>query len=303
MSALVFERVSKWYGQVLGISDISFGIDSGVVGLLGVNGAGKSTMMKLASGLLRPSIGDVRVFGGAPSTSLEVRRRIGFCPDVDRFYEGMSGVAWVAHMAKLAGVSDARKRAREVLERLGMEERMQRKIGGYSKGMRQRTKLARALVVGAELLLLDEPLNGLDPVGRHEMIELIKSLGAEGRSVLVSSHVLHEVQAMTDRLLLIHQGRLLAEGRVSEIREQLSNRALQVEVCSAAPRKLARELIGHECIEGVGVEDARVVARVRQSTPFFELIVELGCDPALSIDSVRPLDANLESVFSYLVRK
>lgn len=302
-AALEFQKVSRWYGQVLGVSDISFRIESGVVGLLGMNGAGKSTLMKLASGLMAPSIGSVATFGAPPARSLDVRRRIGFCPDVDRFYERMSGVAWVVHMARLAGVPNAQARAIEALERLGMTDRMFRKIGGYSKGMRQRTKLARALVNGADLLLLDEPLNGLDPVGRHEMITLIRELGDEGRSVLVSSHVLHEVQAMTDRLLLIHQGRLLAEGKVSEIRDQIRERALQIEVRARASRALARELVAEDYVEGIDLKDDRVIARVHDAARFFDRIGELGCDPEIGIQAVVPLDADLEAVFGYLVRK
>ncbi len=302
-AALSFSRVSLWYGNVLGVSDISLRIERGVVGLLGMNGAGKSTMMKLASGMLRPSIGRVEVFGEMPQQSLEIRRRIGLCPDMDRFYERMSGLAWVTFMAKLAGVPAAKQRSAEVLERLNMKDRMHKKIGGYSKGMRQRTKLARALVVGADLLLLDEPLNGLDPLGRHEMIRLVQELGNEGKAVLVSSHVLHEVEAMTDRLLLLHQGRVLAEGKVHEIRDQLSERALQVEVRLKEPRALASQLIGADFVVGVDVAEDRLVARVADAGRFFREITERGCDPGLAIEAIVPLDADLESVFGYLVRK
>ncbi|MCB9880658.1 MAG: ABC transporter ATP-binding protein [Planctomycetes bacterium] len=301
--ALAFSRVSLWYGNVLGVSDISFSIQSGVVGLLGMNGAGKSTMMKLASGMIRPSIGSVEVFGKPPQESTEIRNRIGLCPDMDRFYERMSAHAWVTFMARLAGVPSAKQKAAEVLDRLDMSDRMHKKIGGYSKGMRQRTKLARALVVGADLLLLDEPLNGLDPIGRHAMIRLVRELGDEGKAVLVSSHVLHEVEAMTDRLLLLHQGRILAEGKVHEIRDQLSERALQVEVRVREPRSLARQLIGATHVAGVDVEKDRVVARVADAGLFFDQITDLGCDERYGIEAIVPLDADLESVFGYLVRK
>ena len=302
-SALVFDHVSRWYGKVLGISDISFSIESGVVGLLGRNGAGKSTLMKLAAGLLRPSIGSVQAYGEDPAKSLMIRKRIGLCPDVDRFYESLSGHAWVVHMARLAGIPNAKLRASETLERLGMAESMHKKIAGYSKGMRQRTKLARALVTGADLLLLDEPLNGLDPVGRHEMISLVRELGESGHSVLVSSHVLHEVQAMTDRLLLIHQGRLLAEGKLSEIRDQLSERALKIEVRAREPRRLAAKLVQESFVEGLDIEHERIVARIHEPDRFFDAIGSLGCDASLGIEAIVPLDADLEAVFGYLVHK
>lgn len=300
--ALEFDRVSKWYGVVLGISDVSFRISGGVIGLLGVNGAGKTTLMKLAAGILPPGLGTIRVFGHAPYVSLAVRRRIGLCPDVDRFYESMSGLGWVTFMAKLYGLPDAKSRARTVLERLGMADKMHKKIGGYSKGMRQRIKLARSLVHDADLLLLDEPLNGLDPVGRHEMVELIQRLGSEGRAVLVSSHILSEVEQMTDNLLLIHQGRVLAEGRIEEIRDQLADRAHLVEVRAADLRGLASDMIQLGSVEGVEVGEERIVVRVRDANPFFAAITELGAGGRHGVRSVVPLDAGLEAVFDYLVK-
>jgi ABC-2 type transport system ATP-binding protein len=300
---LQFERVSKWYGVVLGVSDVSFSVPQGVVGLLGVNGAGKSTLMKLASGLLRPGLGQVRVFGASPATDRDVRRRIGLCPDVDRFYEDMSGLAWVTFMAKLFGVPNAKGRAAEVLARLGMAEHMRKKIGSYSKGMRQRAKLARALATEAELLLLDEPLNGLDPVGRHEMVELIGELGREGKAVLVSSHVLSEVEQMTQNLLLIHQGRVLAEGRIEDIREQLQDRAHLVEVRAKDPRALAARLIRQAAVEGVDVEAERVVVKVHDAAAFFDEITTAGADPEIGVEALVPLDAGLEAVFDYLVKR
>jgi ABC-2 type transport system ATP-binding protein len=303
VAALELRRVSKWYGVVQGVSDVSVSLSGGVVGLLGVNGAGKSTLMKLAAGLLRPSLGDVSVFGLPPADVRDVRRRIGLCPDVDQFYERMTGLAWVTFMAKLLGVADARQRAAAALERLGMKDRMDTKIGGYSKGMRQRTKLARALVSDADLLLLDEPLNGLDPVGRHEMVGLIRELGAEGKSVLVSSHVLAEVEQMTRALLLIHQGRLLAEGTIEEIRNQLLDRAHLVEVRARDLRGLAARLIEQPSIEGVDVMGERLVVKVRDAEAFFDHVTRSAAEARHGVEAVVPLDAGLEAVFDYLVKK
>lgn len=299
---LEFSRVSKWYGSVLGISDVSFSVESGVVGLLGINGAGKTTLVKLASGLLQPSLGDVRIFGESPAAKPDIRRRIGLCPDVDRFYEGMSGLAWVQFMAQLAGVANARAKAAECLDRLSMSDAMHKRIGGYSKGMRQRTKLARALVTDADLLLFDEPLNGLDPVGRHDMVQLIHQLGSEGKAVLVSSHVLAEVEQMTKSLLLIHQGRVLAQGTIEEIRNQLEDRAHVVELRARDLRALGSRLFAQGSVEGVEADGDRLVVRVRDQEAFCADITELGSDVSIGLEAVVPLDAGLEAVFDYLVR-
>jgi len=256
----------------------------------------------LASGLLRPGIGSVRVFGKSPVHDLDVRRRVGLCPDVDRFYESMSGLSWVTFMAKLAGLDRPRARAAAALERLGMADRMRKRIGGYSKGMRQRTKLARAIVGDSELLLLDEPLNGLDPVGREEVIAFIQELGRSGKAVLVSSHVLSEVERMTPNLLLIHQGRVLAEGKVGEIRDQIADQAYRVELRASDLRGLAQFVIGLPSVEGVEVIDGRVIVRVHEADGFFDSVTELGADARFGLEAVTPLDAGLEAVFDYLVR-
>ncbi|MAE75854.1 MAG: ABC transporter [Planctomycetes bacterium] len=297
---LEFDRVSRWYGPVLGISDISFRVESGVVGLLGKNGAGKTTLLKLAAGLLDASIGAVRVFGGSPQR-LAVRARIGICSDVDRFYERMTGRDWVTWQLRLAGVANARVRATEALERLDMQDRMDTRIGGYSKGMRQRVKFARAIAGDADLLLLDEPLNGLDPVGRHDVVKLIQELGESGKSVLVSSHVLQEVEEITRSLLLIHQGRVLAEGTIENIRTQLEERAHLVELRARDLRGLAARIIGCEGVEGLDVVDGRLVARVRDTDAFFDEVTSIGSD--FGVSAVVPLDAGLEAVFDYLVKE
>jgi ABC-2 type transport system ATP-binding protein len=306
MSApLQFARVSKWYGPVLGISEVEFDVDGGVYGLLGMNGAGKSTILKLASGLLSCNLGEVRVFGGDPSRSLAVRRRIGLCPEIDSFYERMSGLQWVRHMAVLAGVArrDAKKRAEELMELVGMQEALHKKIGSYSKGMRQRTKLARALAQDPELLLLDEPMTGLDPVARRDMVELVRRLGSEGRTVLVSSHVLSEVEAMTSRILLIHRGRLLAEGSVSEIREQLDDWPHRVEVRSGRARQIAKELAAYEGVLSLSIDGERVAVETEGVAAFLERVQELAADPSNEVEGVRPLDEGLEAVFRHLVDK
>ena len=303
--ALRFERVSKWYGPVLGISEVAFEVREGVHGLLGMNGAGKSTILKLASGLLSSNLGDVTVFGGDPSRSLATRRRLGLCPEIDRFYERMRGVDWVRHMAILAGVPrrDCRRRAEELMELVGMQHAMHKRIGGYSKGMRQRTKLARALAHDPEILLLDEPMTGLDPVARKDMVELVRRLGDEGRTVLVSSHVLSEVESMTSRILLIHRGRLLAEGSVAEIRAQLDDWPHRYEVRTPRARALAAQIAGFEGVLALEVGEDRLEIEAEGIGSFLQKLQGLAADPEQEIDAVRPLDEGLEAVFQHLVQR
>ncbi|MEZ5987668.1 MAG: ABC transporter ATP-binding protein [Planctomycetota bacterium] len=298
---LHFDDVSKFYGPVLGLSEVSFELHGGVVGLLGRNGAGKTTLIRLASGLLEPDLGRVRVCGEAPHWSLAARARTGVCPDIDRFYEGMSGHAWVRHLARLSGLSGrhATTAAATALERVGMADKMRKRIGAYSKGMRQRTKLAAALVHEPRLLLLDEPLTGLDPVGRFEIVQLVRRLGDEGCAVLVSSHVLSEVELMTDQLVLIHQGRLMAEGRVSEIRDQIDDQPRRVAIDVPEPRRLATTLLEREAVEGVEVEQGRLLARFRDGQRFYGTLTAIGGDHG--VRGLINLDAGLDAVFDYLV--
>src|SRR5262245_27399006 len=213
---VVFHEVSKWYGNVIGLNKLTLRIPAGVTGLLGPNGAGKSTLLQLATGQLRPSQGAVRVLGQPVWDNPALNRHIGLCPEQDAFYEWMTGRDFVRTCARLTGLGrrEAAGAAERALDRVGMTEHMNRPLRGYSKGMRQRTKLAQALVHDPRVLFLDEPLTGTDPVARRDLIDVVRELGAGGCSVLVSSHVLHEIQALTPRIVLLHRGRLVAEGHV-----------------------------------------------------------------------------------------
>src|SRR5436305_3486423 len=218
-----FDGVSKWYGNVIGLNKLTLRIPPGVTGLLGPNGAGKSTLLQLATGQLRPSQGTVRVLGQPVWDNPALNRYIGLCPEQDAFYEWMTGLDFVRTCARLTGMGrrDATEAAERALALGGMTPNMDWAIRGYSKGMRQRTKLAQALVHDPRVLFLDEPFTGTDPIGRHEMIEVIRGLGAAGRTVLVSSHVLHEVRSLTPNIVLLHRGRLVAEGHVRQIRDPI----------------------------------------------------------------------------------
>jgi ABC-2 type transport system ATP-binding protein len=217
---LVFERVSRWYGPVIALNDVSVSIGPGVVGLLGPNGAGKSTFLRLAAGQLQPNQGTVSVFGRPAWGTPAVFERLGWAPETDGFWEGQTGLAFVTSLLLLHGFEEgeARRRAEAALADVRLSDVQGRRVGGYSRGMRQRLKLAQALAHDPEILLLDEPLNGLDPVNRRHVVDRVKALGAAGKTVLVSSHVLHEVEAMTRRIVLVHKGHVVASGEVAEIR-------------------------------------------------------------------------------------
>ncbi len=297
-----FLGVSKWYGQVSALVDMSFTVEAGVTGLVGQNGAGKSTLMKLAIGLLRPSLGQVDVDGGSPQTP-EVRRNLGYCPDLDAFYEDLNGLTFVTWMLRIHGYSgaEARRRAKDSLQRFGMAEVMGRKIRGYSKGMRQRIKLAQALAHEPKVVFLDEPMTGLDPVARHQMSEAIRELGESGVSVMVSSHVLHELQSVVDRVLLIHQGRLMAEGTVSDLRRQLEDRPHRLRLRSRNPRELAARLTSLEVVSGLSFTHDGLELATAGGDGLFQTLTELGADQGQLVDEIAPVDDSLEAVFGYLV--
>jgi ABC-2 type transport system ATP-binding protein len=218
-----FEGAAKWYGQVIGLMDATVQIGHGVTGLLGPNGAGKSTFLKLLTGQLRPSQGRVRLLGVDPFAATSVHRRIGFLPEPDAFYDDLDGLAFVTLLTRLHGFGarEARARAERALERVGLLDVARRRVRGYSKGMRQRVKLAQAIAHDPDVLILDEPLTGMDPVWRRKIMELVRSLGAAGTSVIVSSHILHEVEGMAAEFILLYGGRVKAYGVREEIRAVL----------------------------------------------------------------------------------
>ena len=299
---LKFDGVTKWYGSVAALLDVSFDVGTEVVGLVGKNGVGKSTLMKLAVGLLSPSQGGVDVCG-APAQSMAARACIGFCPDFDRLFEPLSGVAFVAWMLRYHGyaAAAARRRAEEVLSELGLEENMRRPIREYSKGMRQRVRLGQALAHGPRFVLLDEPMTGLDPVARAELSAQIRSLPQRGVGVLVSSHVLHELEAVVDRVVLVHQGRILADGKIGELREMLPDRPHRLRVRAARSRELAVELASWPQVGGLTVtQDALEVSLLGQRD-FYERLTALASAWEGGLHEVAPLDDDLAAVFGYLV--
>jgi ABC-2 type transport system ATP-binding protein len=302
-----FDAVSKWYGNVIGLNKLTLHLPAGVTGLLGPNGAGKSTLLQLATGQLRPSQGRVRVLGQNVWDNPGLNRHIGLCPEQDAFYEWMTGFDFVRTCARLSGLSRqaAKAAADKAMARVGMTENMNRAIRGYSKGMRQRTKLAQALVHEPRVLFLDEPLTGTDPVARRDMIDVIRGLAAGGCSVLVSSHVLHEVHALTPQIVLLHRGRLVAEGHVREIRDLIDQHPHRIRLIGQRPRALAARLA--DCEDVVGIQfldqESGLLVETRQPDVFYSRLPALALADGLALREVYSEDDNLEAVFQYLVSK
>lgn len=306
MSAVVeMENLSKWYGQVIGVNDITLSIQPGVIGLLGPNGAGKSTLLKLMLGLLKPSKGSIKVMGEPVWNNPELYKRIGYCPEQDAFYDNMTGFEYVVNLAKLNNYSntEAEKRSLDVIDAVDMMENKDRKIAAYSKGMRQRIKLAQSLVHTPELLIFDEPLNGMDPIGRRSTIKLVKDLGVNGKSVIVSSHILYEIEAMTNNILLINNGRILAEGNVHEIRELIDEHPHNVYINCNKPRLLASILVGYEDVASVKLdtEEGSLIIETLKPDDFYSRLPGIIMENSIEVDNLHSPDDNLQAVFRYLV--
>jgi ABC-2 type transport system ATP-binding protein len=305
MTVVTAEHVSKWYGQVIGLNDVTLSVPSGITGLLGPNGAGKSTFMKLMTGQLKPSQGTITVLGEPIWANPALYFRIGFCPEQDAFYERMTGLEWVAALAGLNGVdhAEALRLARQALELVELTEAAGKKIGAYSKGMRQRVKMALAIVHDPELIVLDEPLSGMDPILRRKSIRLIRDWARQGKSIIVSSHILHEIEAMTANILLINQGRILAEGDVHQIRDLIDGHPHTVHIRAERPRSLAREFLGFDDVLSLKFEDDAIVVETGRPDLFYARLTQLAASGELgAIQEVTSPDDNLQAVFQYLVK-
>jgi ABC-2 type transport system ATP-binding protein len=305
MSLVAADHVSKWYGQVIGLNDVTISVPTGITGLLGPNGAGKSTFMKLVTGQLRPSKGSITVLGQPIWQNPELYFRIGFCPEQDAFYERMTGLEWVTALVRLNGGTDAEATAaaKRALDTVDLSDAANKKIGAYSKGMRQRVKMAQALAHDPELLILDEPLSGMDPIARRKTIRLIREFGRSGRSVIVSSHILHEIESMTSNILLINQGRILAEGDVHQIRDLIDEHPHTVHIKAEQPRALAREFLASDHVLSLRFEDEAVIVQTGRPDAFYAQLTALAASNELgAIHEVTSPDDNLQAVFQYLVK-
>jgi ABC-2 type transport system ATP-binding protein len=301
---ITVEHVSKWYGDVVAVSDVSFGVSRGVTGLLGPNGAGKSTLLKMISGLISTSTGAIRIEGLPARGKPEAYRRLGLVPEQEELYPSLTGREFVrlnAILQKLQNVDAATDRAIELVD---MGEAADRSLGGYSKGMRQRIKVGAALVHDPDVLLMDEPLNGTDPVQRASLINLIRRLGQEGKTILVSSHVLVEVERFADNILVIVNGKLAAAGDYRAIRNRMDEHDHSIRIRSNDARRLAAALIGEPATRSIRIDgDGRLVAETNDVRTFARAVTAVAKREQIRLFEIQPVDESLTSVFAYLVER
>jgi len=303
VSAIVLREVSRWYGNVVAVNDVSFEVGPGITGLLGPNGAGKTTLLHMMGGFLAPSAGDVRLDDGPTWRHPDIYRRIGFVPEREAVHAFLTGRQFVLASARLQGMSDPGAAADRAIAMVDLPDASNRAIGGYSKGMRQRIKVAAALVHDPPVLILDEPFNGMDPRQRLHMMDLLRSMAAEGRSILFSSHILEEVERISDRVLVVVAGRLAASGDFRRIRRLMTDRPHSFTIRSSDDRALARELLAGPEVEAVEVRDGMLTVRTGDYGALTRSVATAAQRAGASLLELRPADESLESVFSYLVRR
>jgi ABC-2 type transport system ATP-binding protein len=304
LPAVMLESVSKWYGEVIGINDVSLAIDGGVTGVLGPNGAGKSTLFKLLLGRLRPSQGSVRLFGTDPWESTSPFRRVGYVSETEPLYEWMTALDFITTMARLHGMTrdEAKERAEHVLDFVGLTDVRHKEVGKYSKGMRQRVKIAHALVHDPDLIILDEPLHGCDPLARTSIMSVIRELGNRGKTVIVSSHILEEIERITEQIVILHNGRLLALGNLHAIRGLLDKHPHRIMLETESPRELAKELISEDPIYGVRFpEEGCLEIQTGDLSEAHAILPNAIVKSGIKVTSVENPDDNLDSLLGYLV--
>ncbi|DAC30946.1 MAG TPA: ABC transporter ATP-binding protein [Candidatus Poseidoniales archaeon] len=302
--AVMIESASKWYGEVIGLNDVSLAIDGGVTGVLGPNGAGKSTLFKLLLGRLKPSQGTVRLFGTDPWESTSPFRRVGYVSETEPLYEWMTGLDFLMTMARLHGMTrdEARERAEHVLEFVGLSDVRHKEVGKYSKGMRQRVKIAHALVHDPDLIILDEPLHGCDPLARTSIMSVIRELGNRGKTVIVSSHILEEIERITEQIVILHNGRLLALGNLHAIRGLLDKHPHRILLETESPRDLAKELITRNPIYGVRFpQEGFLEIQTGDLSAAHEILPSAIIESGIRVTAVENPDDNLDSLLGYLV--
>jgi ABC-2 type transport system ATP-binding protein len=293
--------VSVWFGQKVALTELSCSFGPGVTGLLGPNGAGKTTLMRALTGLLRPNEGTIRVLGADPHTERSVQAAISLVPEDEAVPPALTARQLVRYSAALHRIRD-RSLPDQCLTTVGLLEVADRRVGGFSKGMRQRAKVAAALVTGPRVLVLDEPLNGADPVQRVALIELFQALGRQGRTVIVSSHVLHEVERLAARQIVMIRGRLAAAGDHRAIRDALADRPRSVMVRTPEARRLAAGLVAHDVVRAVNVDGANLVVSSERAGELAEVLPRTAREVGARLHEVRPMDDSLESVFRELLR-
>ena len=301
---VVFEDVSKFYGDVLGVNRVNLSIPSGITSLVGPNGSGKTTLMNLMTGLIQPTRGRIRVLGLSPDNPEEFFREVGYCTQFDTFPKGFTGYQFVYSYLRLYGspAKEAERLAWQSIERVGMTEAANRKIAGYSKGMRQRVKLAQATCHAPSVLVLDEPLNGLDPLVRAETIALFKQFAEEGMHVIISSHILHEVDAISDQVILLSNGYVVAEGQIRGVREEIQEQPMQILIRCSKPGELAARMFeNQQVVEARIHKDGRgLLIKTRDADKFYLMLNRVALN-GVGIESVAPADDSVDSLYEYLI--
>ena len=302
---IVLDNVSKFYGEVLGVNRVSLSLAPGVTSLVGPNGSGKTTLMNLMTGLVQPTRGRVTILGSPAGEGESFGRRVGYCTQFDSFPRGVTGRSFLRRWLLLHGMETAAaaRLADEALERVGMTDAADRKVAAYSKGMRQRIRLALALSHRPQVLVLDEPLNGLDPMARAESLALFQALGKEGLHVIVSSHILHEVDRVSDHVVLLSHGYVVAEGQIHAVRTEVAEHPMQILVRCSRPHALAAGLFSAEHVVEVKVhpDGGGVLARTRDAAAFHRLLNRLVVEGGLELEAVAPADDDVGAVYQYLI--
>jgi ABC-2 type transport system ATP-binding protein len=306
MAQLIETRnLTRLYSTVIGVNDISLSLPPGAYGLLGPNGAGKTTLLNLMTGQLRPTLGSIRMLGQQPRNNPDFLSRVGYLPGNEGMYSHVAALEWVTYLTRLHGYSkdEASERARRALERVRMTDHMHRQIATFSRGMRQRTRLAQAIAHEPQLLILDEPFNGLDPIARHEMSVFLRQWTTDGRSLILSSHVLHEIESITRSFLLICGGRLLASGAADDIQEMLADLPTDVRLRTNATARLASALIQAGLVDSVRLDgDSMVLATTRAPLKLYEYLAGCAETENIAVTEIHSADESLQDVFNSLMR-
>lgn len=302
---IVFENVSKFYGEVLGVNRVHLSIPSGITSLVGPNGSGKTTLMNLVTGLLQPSQGRVRVLGLTLDHPDLVFRKVGYCTQYDSFPRGLSAWQFIYSYLRVHGYVDreARELTDDALERVGLTAAARRKVAAFSKGMRQRARLAQAIAHHPDVLVLDEPLNGLDPMARAEMISLFQTLAGEGKHVIISSHILHEVDLISDQVILLNEGYVVAEGDIRGVRKEMARHPLQVLIRCDRPSLLASRIFEQDSVVEVKIHEDRrgMLVSTKDADRFFVRFNQVVLDDNLQVEAVAPADDSVHAVYQYLI--
>jgi ABC-2 type transport system ATP-binding protein len=302
---IVFEDVSKFYGEILGVNRVNLSIAPGITSLVGPNGSGKTTLMNLMTGLLRPTKGRINVLGMTPGQPEELFRRLGYCSQFDSFPRGTTGRDFIRSFLTVHGYgkAEAEELTVKALERVTLMDAADRKVAGYSKGMRQKVRLAQSIAHGPRVLILDEPLNGLDPMARAEIIDLFRALAKEGLHLIISSHILHEVDMMSDCVILINNGYVVAEGNVHGVRDEMEEHPAQILIRCDHPSRLASRVFESDTVVEARLHEDRqgLFVKTRDADKFFLLLNQVVLEGDFNVESVAPVDDDLSAVYQYLI--